>query len=172
MRLASAAAKSSKNGSFLPTQLPFLVCSQAMGTYGCHWIHIQVSSPGCVSMALLLPALCSAYGGKLWLCRSQLLISQCRGWLGLHCGHHPTDQRFWRSRSEIRLFCSLLEPFCVPALVCSPSGLALEHWLWHLQLGMEIACPKTQHTRVPVLRLSPSKVNPMLFCMLLLFALA
>lgn len=113
-----------------------------------------------------------AYGGKLWLCRSQLLISQCRGWLGLHCGHHPTDQRFWRSRSEIRLFCSLLEPFCVPALVCSPSGLALEHWLWHLQLGMEIACPKTQHTRVPVLRLSPSKVNPMLFCMLLLFALA
>lgn len=50
-------------------------------------------------MALLPAVSCS--GGKLWLCCSQLLISQCRDWQGLHRGHHPaflSSASLWQLR--------------------------------------------------------------------------
>lgn len=188
MRLASAEAKSSENDCPrpcvcrvvpfptahppTPPQFPFPVCSQDVGTHGCLWIQIQACSPESVSVVLLLAVPCSASGGKLWSHCSQLLILQCRDWLGLHSGHCPADWCFWRSRSKVWLFCSSLEPFYAPALVCSSSGLVPECHLWHLQLGEEIAHPKTQCIYGPVLKLSTLKMCPVLFCLLLLFTLA
>lgn len=167
VRLAPAEAKSSENGSILPAGFLSLCAPQPWGPTGVPGSRPKPALPPlCQQPRSRQPPALPLVGSSGCAVPSSLSPSAGTGWgftvvaiqqTGVSGGAGARSGSSTPGSSPSR------------SLPCSSSGLVLPRWLWHLKLGEGIACPKTQRIRVPMLKLL---MSPVLFCLLLLFALA